>query len=146
MTTEETVSLAPTINLIAQLISPIVGILVAGAVGWLAMAWQKYTGIRLDQQALDRIEKAAATQAGVMVAKAADNLSNTTVTVKNPMVADAVRSIQSSEPKAIETLGVTPEWIAAKVAGEIGKLQSNSAPVPEPHPDLKNAAPIKVAS
>jgi hypothetical protein len=106
--------------------------IIGGAIAVGVALLRKFTGIVLQQAFTDRLERAAATEAGKVVAAAADNLAKVQINVGSKVVADAANNILSSKTfeRAIEATGMTPTRMAAMIAGEIGKLQANMTSVP----------------
>jgi len=108
---------------------------VVGAVITLAAAkLNQWTNIKISDSQIARLKGAAATEAGVMVANAEDNLAKQSVTVNSPAVAAAAARIASVLPDTMEAVGATPDSLKKFVVGEIGKLQSQAPPSPAADP------------
>jgi hypothetical protein len=101
---------------------------VVGAFAAIALTtWNRWLGIKTTSDQKDAISKAAATEAGVLVAEASDNLAGRSINVANPAVAAAASRVAAAVPAAIAATGITPADVARVVTGEIGKLQAQSA-------------------
>jgi hypothetical protein len=118
-------ALRPTISAV---VTAIVGVAVTLGVALL----KKWTGVTLQSAYVDSLRQAAQTEAGVLVAEAADNLSSRSITVTSPTVAAAAARIAAAMPEAMKAVGTTPDDIGRLVAGEIGKLQANASAVSVP--------------
>ena len=118
-------ALRPTISAV---VTAIVGVAVTLGVALL----KKWTGVTLQSAYVDSLRQAAQTEAGVLVAEAADNLSSRSITVTSPTVAAAAARIAAAMPEAMRAVGTTPDDIGRLVAGEIGKLQAHASAVSVP--------------
>ena len=119
---------APLVMELKPYIDVLVNAAVLAAVGFIAGLVQKYTGVQISQSALDKLRAAAATQAGLLVAGAEDNLAKTTISVGHPLVAQAANQIIAMLPDAVKAVGATPEALQTLIVGEIGKLQAIGTP------------------
>ena len=128
------ISAAPFVEFIKPYVEVIVQAGVAAIVTWVAVLDQKWTGFQIQQSSLDKIKSAAATQAGILVANAADNLHSQVVTVNTPGVATAAAWVAQQLPEAAAAVGATPEAIQNMVVGEIGKLQALTVPANPANP------------
>ena len=81
---------------------------------------------------VDSLRQAAQTEAGILVAEAADNLSSRSITVTSPAIAAAAARIAAAMPEAVKAVGKTPEDLGRLVAGEIGKLQAHATAISVP--------------
>jgi hypothetical protein len=124
------VSAAPLVAFIQPYISAVVTALIGGAVTYGGYVFHKVTGSVLDDSAETAIRKWAASEAGALVAEAADNLSSRSIPVSSATVAAAVAALEAVLPNEIKRLGFTPDHLATIVAGEIGKLQAQATTVP----------------
>ena len=120
------VSLGP----IVQALDPLINAVVTAVVGTMAtlalVTWNRWLGKKTTQDQKDAVQKAAATEAGIMVAEASDNLAGRSISVTNPTVAVAANRIIAALPAAVAATGVTPADVARLVTGEIGRLQAQS--------------------
>ena len=118
-------ALRPTISAV---VTAIVGVAVTLGVALL----KKWTGVTLQSAYVDSLRQAAQTEAGVLVAEAADNLSSRSITVTSPTVAAAAARIAAAMPEAMKAVGTTPDDIGRLIAGEIGRLQAHASAVSVP--------------
>jgi hypothetical protein len=81
---------------------------------------------------VDSIRQAAQTEAGVLIAEAADNLSARSIPVASPAIAAAAARIAAAMPEAMKAVGMTPDTLQRLVAGEIGKLQAQATAISVP--------------
>lgn len=123
---DSAVYVAPLIVALKPYIDVIVQAAIGAAVIFTAGLVQKYTGVKVSQNALDKLRAAAATQAGILVAGAEDNLSKTVISVGHPKVAQAANQIIALLPDAAKAVGATPESLQTLIVGEVGKLQAIS--------------------
>ena len=80
-----------------------------------------------------KVRDAAATEAGALVAAAADNLATHQVTIGNPMLEQSVANVVAAIPELQAMSGWSNDKIAGLVVGEIGKLQARmTAAAPPP--------------
>jgi hypothetical protein len=93
---------------------------------------KRWTGVTLQSAYVDSLRQAAQTEAGVLVAEAADNLSSRSITVTSPAIAAAAARIAAAMPEAVKAVGKTPEDLGRLVAGEIGKLQARATAISVP--------------
>lgn len=113
-------------------LKPYIDIVVQSAVVALAglafAKFQKITGIQMSASQVASLKSAAATEAGVLVANAADNLSKQSITVSDPRVAAAANRIAAALPDAAGAVGASPAILQKFVVGELGKLQASATP------------------
>jgi hypothetical protein len=124
------VSAAPLVAFVQPYISAVVTALIGGAVTYGGYVFHKLTGSVLDDSAETAIRKWASSEAGALVAEAADNLSSRSIPVGSAMIAAAVTRLEAVLPDEVKWLGFTPDHLATIVAGEIGKLQAQATAVP----------------
>lgn len=121
---DKTIEVAP----LVVFIKPYIDLIVQSAVGlaflYAAAMVQKITGVKVSQTALEKIKSAAATQAGILVAQAEDNLATKVITTDHPSVVNAAQWIMKNLPDAAKEVGATPEALQAIIVGEVGKLQA----------------------
>ncbi len=137
------VSAAPLVADLEPYVSAAVAAVVGGLIALALALLRKLTGIVIQQAFVEQIERAAATEAGKAVAAAADNLANTQINVGSKLVADAANRIMTSATlkSAIDETGMTPDRLAAIVAGEIGKLQAAMTAAPTASQVIPKASP-----
>lgn len=132
--TDATIAIAaqPLVAELQPWVTAIVTALVGAAVTYGATIVHKLTGAALDNSSEASIRKWAASEAGALVASAADNLAGKSIPVGSSLVASAVLRLEAVLPDDIARLGFTPARLATIVAGEIGKLQAQAPPLPPP--------------
>jgi hypothetical protein len=121
----DTISAAPFISALAPYIVSAAGAAVTFLASYGAVLIKRWFGIQTSQAALDRVTAEAKSEAGALVAAAANNLANDEIHVGSPIVADIVLKIAAALPKQLNDAGLTPDRVAILVAGEIGKLQAS---------------------
>ena len=130
---------------IVEALRPIISAVAAATVGLsvtLGVALLKrWAGVTLQSSYVDSLRQAAQTEAGVLVAEAADNLSSRSITVTSPAIAAAAARIARAMPDAVRAVGKTPEDLSRLVAGEIGKLQAHAAAIPVPTSPSRTRSP-----
>lgn len=112
-------------------LQPFVSLVLQGLAGVLvtvlAAKLYQWFGISSDATQVARFKSAAATEAGALVAQAADNLKTQTLTVSDPRIVSAANKIIERLPALTTAIGVTPDVAAKAVLGEVGKLQAAQA-------------------
>ena len=120
------------LNALQPILTAVATVVVSAAIPMAYALFSKWTGLKVQQSAIDQISAAAETEAGKAVAEAIDNLAGVKIDVKSPAVVAAVNAIGSRLPGVMAAAGVTPDAVAHMVAGEIGKLQARMAPLAAP--------------
>ena len=123
---------APIVEALRPMISAIVTATVGLAVTFGVALLKRWTGVTLRSAYVDSLRQAAQTEAGILVAEAADNLSSRSITVGSPAIAAAAARIAAAMPEAVRAVGKTPEDLGRLVAGEIGKLQARATAIAVP--------------
>lgn len=124
------ISAAPFVADLKPYVDIIVPPIVTVLIGWAALKFQQWTGVKINQAQIEKLKSAAATEAGVLVAQAEDNLAKQKITTSSPSVVAAADRIAKSMPDAAAAVGATPEALQKFVAGEIGKLQAQAPSAP----------------
>jgi hypothetical protein len=127
-----TIFMGPIVETLRPVISASVTAIVGVAITLGVALLKKWTGVTLQSAYVASPRQAAQTEAGVLVAEAADNLSSRSITVTSPPVAAAAARIATAVPEVVRAVGKTPEDLSHLVAGEIGKLQARTPPVSVP--------------
>jgi hypothetical protein len=130
--TASTIAVGPIIEALRPIISAVVTAIVGVAVTFGVALLRRWTGVTLRSAYVDSLRQAAQTEAGVLVAEAADNLSSRSITVTSPAIAAAAARIAAAMPEAVRAVGKTPEDLGRIVAGEIGKLQACATAISVP--------------
>jgi hypothetical protein len=131
----------PIIATLRPIISAVVTAIVGVAVTFGVALLKRWTGVTLLSAYVDSLRQAAQTEAGVLVAEAADNLSSRSITVTSPAIAAAAARIATAMPEAVRAVGKTPEDLGRLVAGEIGKLQACASAISVPASIARNRSP-----
>lgn len=118
------IAVGPIVEALQPLITAVVTTVVGALAGLALVTWNRWLGKKTTEDQKDAVRKAAATEAGVMVAEASDNLAGRSINVASPAVAAAAARVIAVAPAAIALSGITPDQVARIVAGEIGKLQA----------------------
>jgi hypothetical protein len=127
-----TIAAGPIVVALRPVISAAVTAMVGVAITFGIALLKKWTGVTLQSAYVDALRQAAQTEAGILVAEAADNLSSRSISVTSPAVAAAAARIAAAMPEAVRSLGKTPEDLGRLVAGEIGKLQAHATAISVP--------------
>jgi hypothetical protein len=126
------ISAAPIIEALRPTISALVTAIVGVAVTFGVALLKRWTGVTLQSAYVDSLRQAAQTEAGILVAEAADNLSSRSIAVTSPAIAAASARIAAAMPEAVRAAGKTKEDLGRLVAGEIGKLQAHATAISVP--------------
>jgi|SRR5947209_6348712 len=129
--TSDAVGLGPIVQALTPYAVAIVGAVLTWAVSLAIAAFQRWTGVKIDETYRQQFEAAAATEAGKLIAGAADNLATASFPVGSPIVAAAAKRLFDAPhlQAAIAALSMTPARAAAIVTGELGKLQAQMTKV-----------------
>jgi hypothetical protein len=127
-----TIAIGPIVETLRPIISASVTAIVGVAVTFGVALLKRWTGVTLQSAYADSLRQAAQTEAGVLIAEAADNLSSRSITVTSPAIATAAERIAAAMPEVVRAVGKTPEDLGRLVAGEIGKLQVHAPAVSVP--------------
>lgn len=130
-----TIAAGPIVEALRPMISAVVTAMVGLAVTFGVTLLKRLTGVTLQSAYVDSLRQAAETEAGVLIAEAADNLSSRSIPITSPAIAAAAARIAAGMPEAVRALGKTPEDLARLVAGEIGKLQAHATAISVPNRD-----------
>ena len=126
------IAAGPIVEALRPVISTVVAARVGVAVTFAVALLKRWTGVTLQSAYIDSLRQAAQTEAGVLIADAADNLSSRSITVTSPAIAAAAARIATTMPDAVRAVGKTPEDLSRLVAGEIGKLQAHATTISLP--------------
>jgi hypothetical protein len=135
-----TVAAAPIVAVVAPYLVQLAIVLIPIAVAWLANEFRRGAGVQVRQAALDKIDAWAESEAGALVAAAADNLATDKIPVGSPIVADIATRMMLALPDELKAAGLTPDVVATMVAGKIGKLQASMTSVAPAAPAAAKAA------
>jgi hypothetical protein len=135
------IAVGPIVEALRPIISAVVAATVGVSVTFGVALLKRWTGVTLQSSYVDSLRQAAQTEAGVLFAEAADNLSSRSITVTSPAIAAAAARIAIAMPAAVRAVGKTPEDLSRLVAGEIGKLQAQGAAIPVPTSPSRTRSP-----
>jgi hypothetical protein len=119
-----TISLAPWVQVAQAMLSIILPTVVTVAIGWGAVLFQRWTGIKIAQADQDALAKAISTQAGLAMAASATNLAGESITASSPAVVKVAGYITNNLQPLLAATGVTPDNVAHLIAGKIGEMQA----------------------
>jgi len=120
---------------------------VSGCVSLAALAVKRWTGVQIQQAALDEVRTEAQTMAHKAIAEAEDNLATAKITISSPLVKDAADNIINRLPKVLEAAGVTPARVEDMVHGALGAAQAamtRTAPAPTASVPAASAPTVSV--
>ncbi len=129
---DSAIAVGPIVEALRPTISAVVTAIVGIAVTLGVALLKKWTGVTLQSAYVDSLRQAAQTEAGILVAEAADNLSSRSITVTSPTVAAAAARIAAAMPEVMRAVGKSPDDLGRLIAGEIGRLQAHAAAVSVP--------------
>lgn len=135
------IAAGPIVEALRPIISGVVAATVGVAVTFGVALLKRWTGVTLQSTYVDLLRQAAQTEAGVLIAEAADNLSSRSITVTSPAIAAAAARIATAMPDAVRAGGKTPEDLSRLVAGEIGKLQAHATTISVPMSPSRTRSP-----
>ncbi len=135
------IAAGPIVEALRPIISAIVAATVGIAVTFGVALLKRWTGVTLQSTYVNSLRQAALTEAGVLIAEAADNLSSRSITVTSPAIAAAAARIATAMPEAVRAGGKTPEDLSRLVAGEVGKLQAHTTTVSVPMSTSRTRSP-----
>jgi hypothetical protein len=129
------IAAAPIVDALRPIISAVVTTIIGLALTFGVGLLSRWTGVTLQSTYVDSLRQAAQTEAGVLVAEAADNLSSRSIPLASPAIAAAAARIAAAMPQAVKAVGMTPDTLGRLVAGEIGKLQAQATTI-SVHPSI----------
>jgi hypothetical protein len=135
------IAAGPIVEALRPIISGVVAATVGVAVTFGVALLKRWTGVTLQSTYVDSLRQAAQTEAGVLIAEAADNLSSQSIAVTSPAIAAAAAHIAATMPDAVRAVGKTPDDLSRLVAGEIGKLQAHATTISVPMSPSRTRSP-----
>jgi hypothetical protein len=115
--------------MIEPIVSYTVSAVLVAAMPYAIYLAQKYLHLQINAQAQATLQAAVSTEAGKLVAAAADNLVNKQVDVGSSIVAEATDSLLKRAPDILKNTGLTVNDVDHMIAGAIGAFQAGH-PVP----------------
>ena len=125
MTDTTTIDVGPLVAAFAPFIVSAVVTIAGAAITAAAAAFVRWTGLQVQQSALDTVRAAAANEAGKLVAGSLDNFATAKVTIASPVVGAAAAAIVERIPDAWRASGITTDRLNAMILGEIGRIQAS---------------------
>jgi hypothetical protein len=135
------VALKPWVEFIQPYLTAAATVIVPILIAALAQRLSSWLGVSMNATQVDRLKSAAATEAGAIIAKEADNLAGKSIQVGDPRVVQAANAIAAKLPDTAKAVGATPDALRKFVVGEIGKLQATATPAP-----VAVVSPVQVTS
>jgi hypothetical protein len=124
-----TIAAAPLVGALEPIIAATAAAIIGAIVPLAYALLHKWTGIAIQQAALDRLTAAAKTEAATLIVEASDNLAQRAIPVGSSTIARAAAHVEAALPDVMSAAGVTPDTLARLVAGELGKLQASMTKV-----------------
>ena len=119
---DTTVSAAPLFQLVEPYLVSGLGALVTALIAWAAAAFQKWTGVRIDQAHREALHGAAMTGVAMALSKLGVAADSLTVDVKSAVIAQTIAWVEKSVPGALAHFEMTPDKLADLVESKIGLL------------------------
>lgn len=119
---DTTVGLGPTWNVVRPYIQDLLSLLAFAAIGAVSKVVYSLTRINIEaknREALHSAVMTGVTSALNFVGQKADGI---TIDVRNRIIADAIKYVQSSVPDALQALNVTPEKLVELASSKIELL------------------------
>ena len=125
------ISLAPVFDAILPIVASVAVAIITTGLTWLAPKIAAALHVPGQKAALDSITAAAQAEAGAIVSAAESNLAHVSITVGNPVIADAASRIVNAMPGALAKAGITPSQVSTMVSGKLGEMTGTpSLPAP----------------
>jgi hypothetical protein len=116
------VSAGPLFQIVEPYLVSGLGALITALVAWAASAFQKWTGVRIDQAHREALHSAAMTGVNMALSRIGVAANNLTVDTKSTVIAQAVAWVEKSVPGALARFRMTPDKLADFVESKIGML------------------------
>ena len=104
------------------------GIVFSALLTWGLTILQTHTGIRVSDNARIVVQQAAVNAAGRILAAQEGSVASMAIDVKSPLLAEQVPLVTAAVGGAIDHLGMTPDRVAALIAGKVGLVQASATP------------------
>ena len=95
---------------------------VTALIAWAAAAFQRWTGVRIDQAHREALHGAAMTGVNMALSKLGVAASGLAIDVKSAVIAQAIAWMEKSVPGALAHFRMTPDKLADLVESKIGLL------------------------
>lgn len=96
--------------------------LAAGIAGWLALVLKKKWGLEVDANQREAFQTAAKNSAQWLIVRGGEQLKGRSISIDNPLVAEAVKVMQASAGEAIKHFDVRPEELAQKILSKLPEV------------------------
>ena len=93
-------------------------------IAWGVAEFRKFTGIQVSAGAVDKLDALAHAEAGALIAASPTNLAGVAIPVGSAIFAAAANRIIAAAPSILADTGLTPDAVAAMVAGHLGAMQA----------------------
>jgi hypothetical protein len=98
----------------------IVGILIAGMVGWIVNLLRIRFGLEIEARHREALQTALTNAAGLVIGKGENLAGKLQVTVRNDAIAEAVSYVLKGAPDALAYFGLTPDRVRQMVEAKVG--------------------------
>lgn len=138
------VSAGPLFQLFEPYLVSGLGALVTAIIAYGAAAFQKWTGVKIDQGHRDALHSAAMTGVTMALSRLGVAANSLTIDTRSAVIADAIAWVEKSAPGALKHFSITPDkvstFVGAIVESKMGLLAHAAAPVPIAVSTIKVAA------
>lgn len=104
----------------------IVGIVIAGLVGWIVKLIRDKLNIDIEARHREALQTALTNAAGLVIGKGEHLAGRLKVDVKNDAVAEAVSYVLKGAPDALAYFGVTPDRVRQMIEAKVGIRASDA--------------------
>ena len=104
------------------------GLVFSALLTWAIGILQTHANIHVSDNARAVVQQAAVNAAGRILAAQEGSVATMAVDVRSPLVAEQVPLVTAAVGDAIDRLGMTPDRVAALIAGKVGLVQASAAP------------------
>src|SRR5208282_4075675 len=115
-----TIELAPWVAALQPIAVAAGTTLASGLAIWGLSLFQKWTGLKIDQDNQAKFANAISTQAGLAIAASATNLAGESINAHSPAVKVGADYIAANLGHLLEATGQTPDNVAHEIAAAIG--------------------------
>ncbi len=129
--TDSTITLAPIVQTLLPYVVAGVGSIISVIFAWMTYLLKKKFNIDIDAGMRDALQTAATNGANKVIAGLQGNFENMKIDVGSPLVAEAIRYVESHAPDALKHFGVTESTLADLVLAKLGAAQIASNPIPD---------------
>lgn len=98
----------------------IVGILIAGMVGWIVNLLRIRFGLEIEARHREALQTALTNAAGLVIGKGENLAGKLQIDVKSEAIAEAVSYVLKGAPDALAYFGVTPDRVRQMIEAKVG--------------------------